>query len=57
MQRSLRLQRDELLADAALHGNAFCTTYASVADQWLADLVDRATDGDTKHLEIGRAHV
>ena len=52
MQRSLRLQRDELLADASLHGDAFCTTYAAAADQWLADLVDRATSGDTKHVAL-----
>ena len=52
MQRSLRLQRDEFLADASLHGDAFCTTYAAAADQWLADLVDRATSGDTKHVAL-----
>jgi [protein-PII] uridylyltransferase len=38
--------RQELLERPDLQGEAFCSAFAAAADQWLAGLLERATDGD-----------
>ncbi len=49
---SLRSLRQELLARSDLQGEAFCTAYAAAADQWLAGLLERATDGKTDGIAL-----
>lgn len=43
---SLRERRQALIERKDLQGDAFCHAYARIADEWLTDLFDRATDGD-----------
>jgi [protein-PII] uridylyltransferase len=38
--------RQELLERSDLQGEAFCSALAAAADQWLAGLLDQATDGE-----------
>ncbi len=49
---SLRARRQALIERTDLHGDAFCLAYAEAADEWLKDLFDRATDGDSRGLAL-----
>jgi [protein-PII] uridylyltransferase len=49
---SLRARRQALIERADLRGDAFCTAYARAADDWLTDLFDRATEGDSRGLAL-----
>jgi len=49
---SLRSLRQELLARTDLQGDAFCTTFSAAADEWLAGLLDRATDGNPEGVTL-----
>ena len=49
---SLRARRQALIERTDLHGDAFCQAYAEAADEWLTDLFDQATDGDSRGLAL-----
>ncbi len=49
---SLRSLRQELLARSDLQGEAFCTAFSAAADQWLAGLLEGATDGDPRGVAL-----
>jgi [protein-PII] uridylyltransferase len=49
---SLRARRQALIDEADLRGDAFCGAYAAAADQWLAELFDRATDGNARGMAL-----
>ncbi len=49
---SLRDRRQILLDRDDLRGDDFCQAYARVADEWLTELFDRATDGDTRGIAL-----
>jgi [protein-PII] uridylyltransferase len=44
---SFRSLRQELLARSDLQGEAFCAALSAAADQWLAQLLEQATGGNT----------
>ncbi|HEY3239032.1 MAG TPA: [protein-PII] uridylyltransferase, partial [Acidimicrobiia bacterium] len=50
--RTIRAERDALLADQGLGGVDFCRTYAARADTWLAGLLDGALAGDTEDVAL-----
>jgi [protein-PII] uridylyltransferase len=41
-----------LIERTDLHGDEFCHAYAASADEWLTDLFDRATEGDSRGLAL-----
>ena len=49
---SLRSLRQELLERPDLQGEAFCTALAAAADQWLAGLLERATEGNPQGVAL-----
>ncbi len=49
---SLRSLRQELLARSDLQGDAFCSAFSDAADQWLAGLLERATDGKSQGVAL-----
>jgi [protein-PII] uridylyltransferase len=49
---SLRQLRASLIERTDLRGDDFCHAHSDAADQWLTDLFDRATDGDSRHLAL-----
>ncbi len=49
---SLRARRQALIERTDLQGDAFCLAYAEAADEWLTDLFERATDGDSRGLAL-----
>jgi [protein-PII] uridylyltransferase len=49
---SLRARRQTLIDRSDLSGDAFCAAYTDVADAWLTELFDRATDGDSRGLAL-----
>ncbi len=49
---SLRARRQSLIERTDLHGDAFCRAYAQAADEWLTELFDQATEGDTRGLAL-----
>src|SRR5438132_12042927 len=42
--RSIRRERDALVADRSLEGLAFCRAYAALADGWLSSLLGDEAD-------------
>ncbi|MGH9038049.1 MAG: hypothetical protein ACRD0O_20005, partial [Acidimicrobiia bacterium] len=50
--RTIRAERDALLADRELGGIAFCRTYAARADSWLTGLLAGALGGDTEGVAL-----
>ncbi len=49
---SLRARRQALIERTDLRGDAFCRAYAHEADQWLTDLFDQASGGDTRGMAL-----
>jgi [protein-PII] uridylyltransferase len=49
---SLRALRQALIERTDLRGDAFCRAYAHEADQWLTDLFERSTEGDSRGLAL-----
>ena len=49
---SLRARRQTLIERTDLRGDEFCHAYAASADEWLTDLFDRATEGDSRGLAL-----
>jgi [protein-PII] uridylyltransferase len=49
---SLRDRRQILLDRGDLGGDDFCHAYARVADEWLTELFERATDGDSRGIAL-----
>jgi [protein-PII] uridylyltransferase len=49
---SLRARRQALVERTDLKGDAFCRAYTQAADEWLTDLFERATEGDSKGLAL-----
>ena len=49
---SLRLERDRLMADRSLQGEAFCRALSDAADTWLAEVATTAADGQSKKLVL-----
>ena len=45
-------QRSALLADAAARGSAWCRAHAGLVDAWLAELLEKATLGETAGLAL-----
>ncbi len=49
---SLREERQKLLDDRTLTGTEWCRRYAAVADRWLREVFDGATQGQAKGLAL-----
>ncbi len=49
---SLRSRRQALIERPELRGDAFCRAYAEVADEWLTDLFDQATGGESRGIAL-----
>ncbi|HLN42796.1 MAG TPA: [protein-PII] uridylyltransferase [Acidimicrobiales bacterium] len=49
---SLRSLRQELLAQSDLQGDDFCRSFSAAADQWLAGLLEQATDGKPRGVAL-----
>ncbi len=49
---SLRERRQRLIERSDLGGTAFCRAYAQQADEWLAGLANRATEGNPRSLAL-----
>ncbi len=49
---SLRDRRQALIDRPDLQGDAFCRAYTAVADSWLTELFDTATDGDPRGIAL-----
>ncbi len=49
---SLRARRQTLIERIDLQGDEFCHAYAASADEWLTELFDRATEGDSRGLAL-----
>ncbi len=49
---SLRARRQSLIERTDLLGDAFCRAYADAADDWLTNLFEQATDGDSRGLAL-----
>jgi [protein-PII] uridylyltransferase len=49
---SLRDRRKALLDRPELGGAEFCRAYTAEADDWLAELANRAADGNARHLAL-----
>jgi len=49
---SLRDRRQALLDRASLKGRAFTQAYAHAADEWLREVAERATGGQSRHLAL-----
>jgi [protein-PII] uridylyltransferase len=49
---TLRARRQSLLDRGDLQGDAFCRAYSAAADEWLAELFDRATDGNARGMAL-----
>ena len=50
--RTIRAERDALLADRGLAGPAFCHAYARRADAWLTDLLHAALGADVQGVAL-----
>jgi [protein-PII] uridylyltransferase len=48
----LRARRQSLIERTDLLGDAFCRAYADAADDWLTNLFEQATDGDSRGLAL-----
>src|SRR5882757_2709903 len=46
------VERSALLADAAATGSAWCRSHADLVDAWLAELLEKATLGETTGLAL-----
>jgi [protein-PII] uridylyltransferase len=49
---SLRERRQALIERTDLQGDAFCRSYSRVADEWLTDLFNQATDGESGGMAL-----
>jgi [protein-PII] uridylyltransferase len=49
---TMREQRDALIAQADLQGDAFCAAYSEVADQWLTGLFEEASGGNARGIAL-----
>jgi [protein-PII] uridylyltransferase len=49
---SFRSSREELLARVDLQGGAFCSALAVAADEWLSELLSRASSGDPSGVAL-----
>ena len=45
-------ERSALLADAAATGSAWCRAHAGLVDTWLAELLEKASLGETTGLAL-----